>query len=240
MKKALVITAFDRLRLLQDTLESWYRVRGLEDWHVVAWIDPSNVSRHTAEEFQEFFFHRNLKNTRVHVNPVHMGVLKSPYYALNGLFDEGYDFVVRAEDDLTVSADVLEYFDWASQYFKNNPNIGNVGAWSDRMGPENWVTTDEFSPLVWGTWSDRWYGLLGPEWDMDYSTNNGTPGVEAGWDWNINRIYKREDLSAVHPLASRVQNHGVIGTHSTPDNFISSPSYLQDRGRQYYEFIPSR
>lgn len=238
MRKAIVFTAHDRLRYLQATLESWYRVRALEQWDIIAVVDPGQYTQHVVEEFEEWAFHRRLVNFSVKVNPVKLGVLASPYYALDDTFDDYFDFVVRAEDDLLVSGDILEYFTWAASKFEFDPGVGNIGAWSDTEGPENAVRRGQrFNPLVWGTWKDRWDDFIGPTWDIDYSTNNGTPGVQAGWDWNLNREYDNRGLVAVNPLASRVQNIGVVGTHATPENFVQSPSFSAARGFQKYELV---
>jgi hypothetical protein len=235
MKKAIVITAYDRLRYFQAVLSSWYEVRGLENWHVLFSIDPSTLSRHMIEECEEFAFHRGLTDYEIVVNEEKLGVLEHPYQALDLLFRD-YEFVIRAEDDLIVSDDILEFFEWAAFKFERDPAIATVNAWSDDEGPSNLVEVfDKFSPLVWGTWSDRWVAWIRPTWDRDYSTNNGTPMTESGWDWNIQREFGSRVLSTVRPRASRVQNIGEYGTHATPDDFIISPSFKRHHSAQKWE-----
>ena len=167
-------------------------------------------------------------------------MLHNPWVGFERLFmAQNYDFVVRTEDDLVVSADILEYFDWASCKFQNNPRVATVNAFCYNDGPSDEVALAErFSPLVWGTWSDRWEGLLGPTWDHDYSTYNGEPGNQAGWDWNINtRLFPQHRLLGCFPLASRVHNIGVHGTHSQPPNYRTATSFKDDHGSVKYHIV---
>jgi hypothetical protein len=235
MRKAILFTAFDRLRYLQASFDSWRDVRDLRDWHVVFSIDPSEITRHVTEECEEFAWHAGLTNIDIRVNPECLGVLEHPYAGLSDLFED-YDFVVRAEDDLLVSEDILEYFTWAATRFAHDNEVGNVNAFTLLDGSHTGVVRDQkFNPLTWGTWADRWEDFIGPTWDRNYSTNNGTPGVEAGWDWNLNRQYAARGMYAVAPEQSRVQNIGVYGTHSRPENFEETTSFSRRRASVAYE-----
>lgn len=240
MKKALFITAFNRPQYLTQAIESWKKVRGLEDWAIYVQIEPNDY----AEEQKDYIYHAfgSHPNVTVLINPQTYGVLHNPWVGFERLFMAwNYDFVVRTEDDLVVSADILEYFDWAAQKFQNNAKIATVNAYTVREGASDEVALVElFSPLVWGTWQDRWEGLIGPTWDHDYSTNNGTPGEQAGWDWNLNtRIFPQHQLLAAFPMASRVHNIGVEGTHSLPSNYETSPSFKPDHGTHEYQLVPA-
>lgn len=238
MRKALFLTAFNRPQYLSQALASWQSVRGLEDWAIFAQIEPNAFAEEQRDDILHAF--RDHPNVEVVINPQRYGVLHNPWVGFEHLFMErDYSFVVRTEDDLVVSADVLEYFDWASEKFKNNTSVATVNAYTVREGPVDEVAlVPIFSPLVWGTWFDRWEGLLGPTWDHDYSTYNDTPGNQAGWDWNINtRLFPQHQLLACFPLASRVHNIGLVGTHSLPWNYETSPSFRPDHGSQEYRLV---
>lgn len=237
MKRALFLTAFNRPHYLSQALESWKQVRGLDEWKIYAQIEPTDF----AEE-QRSAIHRAFSNhpcVEVVVNPQVYGVLHNPWVGFEHLFSEGYDFVVRTEDDLMVSRDILEYFDWASEELQNNSRVATVNAFCYNDGdPEEVALAQRFSPLVWGTWKDRWDGLIGPTWDHDYSTYNGAPGVEAGWDWNLNtRLFPSHDLLACFPLVSRVHNIGVLGVHSLPSNYRTSDHWQPDHGTVDYRLV---
>jgi hypothetical protein len=237
MKKALFLTAFNRPSYLQQTLESWLTVRGIEDWRVVFMIEPSHVTGKVVEICERFIEMRDLKDAEVCVNPQVYGVLHHPWVGFERLLMmHGYDFAVRAEDDLLVSSDVLEYFDWAASEYKGDADVAAVQAYTDGSGPEDGVArVPRFNPWVWGTWRDRWHAFIGPTWDHDYSTYNGYPGNQSGWDWNLDtRLYPLHGLRSVAPLASRVDNIGVHGVHGTPDNHRTSLSFERDRPQMGY------
>jgi hypothetical protein len=96
--------------------------------------------------------------------------------------------------------------------------------------------TDLFNPLIWGLWKDRWVDVVRDTWDHDYSTYNGTPGNQAGWDWNLNtRVIPNLGLKCSLPLQSRVSHIGVVGTHGRIENFKETPSFVADRDPVEYE-----
>lgn len=238
MKKAIFLTAYNRPHYLRLALESWQNVRGLDDWDIFVQIEPNAFAEEQKDMIHEAF--RLHPAVEVVVNPQVYGVLHNPWVGFEHLFRaRGFDFVVRTEDDLVVSADILEYFDWASEEFQNNESVATVNAYTTRDGAAEDVSlVPIFSPLVWGTWEDRWDGLFGPTWDHDYSTYNGVPGIQSGWDWNINtRLFPQHDLLACFPHASRVHNIGVHGTHSLPSNYETSSSFKGDHGNIKYRMV---
>jgi hypothetical protein len=138
-----------------------------------------------------------------------------------------------------VSDDTLEYFEWASTVYETHPRVAAVCGYTEEQGPLDGVVLEKrFSPWIWGTWRDRWRKLIGPTWDHDYSTYNGHPGNQSGWDWNLNtRIYPEYGLYTAFPTSSRVQNIGVFGVHGTPGNFETSPSFQPIYGQSEYQEV---
>lgn len=226
MKRALFFTAYDRPNYLLDTLTTWREVRGFHEWDVVFRIEPSPVMDDIIAIIDEL----EHPNAKVVVNPHRYGVLHHPWVGFNDLFKK-HDFVVRAEDDLLVSDDILEYFEWASLVYEAQPNVAAVIGYSDEEGEAHGVRlVPKFSPWIWGTWKDRWESFIRDTWDHDYSTYNGHPGNQSGWDWNLDtRIYPERGLLSVVPTSSRAQNIGVFGTHGNAENFVTSPSFSQRR-----------
>lgn len=228
MNRALVFTAWNRPLYWQLVCQSWACV-DTTGWDVVLRVEPSE---HADEMIQIFEEESEITDYLLIQNPERYGVLVHPWVAFEELFREGYDFVVRAEDDLLVSADILRYFEFASERWADDPSIATVHAYTRALGDEFQVSIGaNFNPLVWGTWRDRWEEYIGPTWDKDYSTNNGTPGVHAGWDWNLNtRVLPRLGKRVVGPERSRVQNVGEHGVHATPENFEQAPGWSHDYG----------
>jgi hypothetical protein len=234
------LTAFNRPQYLKEALSSWQKVRDLEDWDIYVQIEPNDFAEEQANMVRVAF--QDHPSVEVLINPQVYGVLHNPWVGFERLFmAKNYDFVVRTEDDLVVSADILEYFGWAAEEFQNNSQVATVNGFTYRDGPSDEVAlVPLFSPLVWGTWQDRWEGFLGPTWDHDYSTFNGEPGNQSGWDWNINtRLFPQHQLLACFPLASRVHNIGIHGVHSLPENYSTSESFIPDHGRLKYTVVDS-
>lgn len=236
MKKHLTFTAYNRPSYIQSVIESWNAVRGLQEIEASFYIEPSEFQN----EIADIVFELNTTTTTVTHNEL-QGVLTNPWGALNDAFEAGAEFVILAEDDVIVSQDALEFFDWAATEYQTAHSLLAINAFSSLgSGKDNQVYTDmSFSPLVWGTWRDRWEETLRDSWDKDYSTGN-PDGSEAGWDWNINRIIQDNNLRVLRPVNSRSDHIGEYGgTHMTPDLFSGSrgASFEQVRGRQRYNEI---
>lgn len=230
--KTIFFTAFDRPAYLRETLESWKRVRGTEDWHLYALIEPSRFIQETRELFFDLNASNPFKDIEILVNPQIYGPQHNPWVGMERLFHcSGNDFAVCTEDDHPVSDDILEYFTWADNTYRSDPSIGTVCAYSNTDGdPDKVSRRIGFSPWTWGTWRDRWYHTIGPTWDHDYSTFNGFPGNQSGFDWNLNtRVFPEKGISTIFPHASRSQNIGKFGAHAVPEFFEQSPSFTLHR-----------
>lgn len=220
MKKALFLTAYNRPDYLKDALDSWVDVRGTEGWYFVAMIEPSPVQAVVLRLFEEFLRTVPWAGCEIGINPTRYGVLHHPWVGFQRLFNDlEYDYVVRAEDDLMVSQDILEYQSWAAETYQGDPDIGIVTSFAadNRSSAEVHRQLGLGSPLVIGTWKDRWVDVIGPTWDHDYSTYTGSPMVESGWDWNLNvRVMPSMGLHAIIPNKPKAFHAGIYGEHSTP------------------------
>lgn len=232
MRTALLLTVFDRVDLLEPVVASWLRVRELPGWHLRVAVDPSPVTPRVLEVL------RRLPGAEIVVNEERLGVAENPYRHLGALVHAGYDFVARAEDDLLVADDVLRLLAWTAERFASRADVACACAFSRqsaRADPSAVRRRSAFTPWLWGTWRDRWEDVIGPTWDRDYSTWNDSPGFESGWDWNLNtRVLPARGLTTVAPLASRVQNIGVVGQHGTADQHETAPSFRPSFGEVHY------
>jgi hypothetical protein len=176
------------------------------------------------------------------VNPTVYGPLVNPWEAVEWAFRHNQaDFVVYAEDDVVVSEDVLEYFDWASVVYAD-ARVGAVCSWSQSEPDPALADVVEtggdgfFSAHVWGTWPDRWYAVMRDTWDKDYSSGGA---MDSGWDWHINRrVFPAAGLQCVRPQQSRSNNIGEWGgAHQRPEDFPAtvSRSFRPDRPPVVYK-----
>lgn len=231
MQKALVLTAYNRLNYLTQVMEYWDGVRGRFEWNLFVHLEPSDVLNKMCD-----IIGQHAPEAYISVNERVLGVLENPYQAFEKAF-RTHEFVLRLEDDVVVSQDALEYVSWAAEEYRYDPEIALVQMHSMRgHGAEGAVVrTTDFSPWNWGTWYPEWLNFIGPTWDHDYSTHNGTPGVEAGWDWNLNtRVLPSLNKKIIAPVQSRSEHIGVYGTHGTPDTIHYAPLFRGTRGQHDY------
>jgi hypothetical protein len=186
-------------------------------------VDPSDRTAEVLDVLREF---RGLAS--VHVNGSCLGVAGNPEAAMSRAFGRGADFVMLAEEDIVVSDDILEYFEWADRTFRHDKHVLAVCARSKNAAGHPQLVTVEprFEVQGWGTWARQWESVLAPTWDFDYSTYNGAPGNEAGWDWNIaTRVLPERQLKCVLPAVSRVSHIGLDeGVHTSPESFKADAS----------------
>jgi hypothetical protein len=215
-------TVNNRPAYLRETLESWSRVRGISGHELVFRCEPGCFEAFQACSDADF------APGTVFLNGTRLGVLGNPRQALGDAFGLGAEFAVLAEEDMVVSADVLEYFAWAAGRFRDDPSVlgvtthqhderpgGLAGA-----GPADWSRDDRWHFWVWGTWRDRWERLLRDSWDTSYTENGGGP-LQRGWDWGFrNRLVVGGGMRMIAPSLARSQHIGRYGgTHCSPADF---------------------
>lgn len=239
MRKAVVFTAFDRTDYLKQTLLSWKDVAAKEDYHFFFKLEPSTNKTRMINRIENFRIESKV-NLSLIENPEKCGVLVNPWEALDMLFSQGYDFVILAEDDIEVSDDILQYFNQISENHKDDSEVLAVCAssrelWNKNDNPSNYSKHQAFSPLVWGTWKDRWYTYLRDTWDKDYST--GENGIGGGWDWNIAlRVMPQNNLKCIYPEKSRSKHIGIKGVHMVREDYDQSVAVNFTKHNDYIEF----
>lgn len=229
MRKAILLTTFNRPHYLEEVLRSWQTVRGVADWHFHVLVEPSPQQDEILALLERYQL--DWESIHIEVNPQVYGVLHNPWVGFERLFrEERFDFVVRIEDDLVVSDDILEYFSHHAERWQSHDLVYAVLGFTPEDGSqESFRSIDRFNPWVWGTWSRHWFKRIGPTWDHDYSTYNGFPGNQSGWDWNLDtRIFPSDGVHSIIPTASRVQNIGKFGVHAVGDVEIGG-GFVKDR-----------
>ncbi len=235
MKLQLVLMANDRPEYFHDVANSWTKVRGLHHWSPYVSLEPT----HRLADMHAVAASYGLE---VRINPARFGVLEHPWQILHRAFDgdDPADFAVIAEDDVLVSDDILEYYNWAAKRFEDE-HILTVcsSSFHEAADPaDNYraVVHTGFTPMCWGTWASRWHGVLRDTWDHNYGS--GTPErPESGWDWNLNlRVIPRGGWEVVSPVASRTDHIGAFGTHTTAISFPGSRSATYAQHRDPGEF----
>jgi hypothetical protein len=216
-----MFTAYNRPHYLRETLESWSRVRGIEntffEFHVepgcaeiVAVINESAISAPVV----------------IHINDEHLGPQANPFHAIHAGFSRfsqpsPNNFVILAEDDFIVSDDIIEYLSWARDKFAADERVIAVSSTQFEEQPgglSQVMLIPSWTGWVWGTWRDRWENLIAPNWTFNHEYG--------GWDWKMVRYWcgERGYLTAV-PALSRSQHIGKLGgSYTTPETFSAHVS----------------
>ena len=228
MTKAIGFTLFDRVDYLKETLKSWSFVRGIENFDIYFFVEPSDKIEQVIDIISYF---EQITKAKVSIikNSKKLGCAKNTWQVFDVLFDT-YDFVILAEDDIKVSKDVLEYFDATESIFNEDDSVAVISAntkWHTD-DPSLVVREKAFNGLVWGTWKKYWTSYIKDTWDFDYSSGNGE---KSGWDWNLTlRVLPNNNLVSINPHVSRSEHIGVNGIHCSEDIFdlTKSPSFNDD------------
>jgi hypothetical protein len=213
-----------RPEYLMETLASWAKVRGIEDATLIFLVEPGHQRARAICHFFKF-----ARQSLVSENRERLGVAGNPWHAMQTGFRLA-DFVILAEEDTPVSTDVLEYFAWARERYRNVPRVRAICAHQigQPLGDAHDVMRSKhFSPVVWGTWVDVWRTFFRDHW-----------GGPQGWDAQVNTLLKASYGSqVVIPARSRSQHIGEYGgAHCTPAYFphTVSRSWQAEYGPQSY------
>lgn len=233
----IVFTVCSRPSYLEEALSSWSAARGIQNWRVVFMIEPTPATKRQAEVIENF----RHPNKQLVFNSERLGVLVNPWAGLDKCFSSGAEFTILAEEDVIVSSDVLEYFDFARGCSDDSTLAicANNRSSLDESKVSEVCRLEKFDPLIWGTWSDQWHSVLRDTWDKDYSTGEG--GHYAGWDHNINRrLIPQHSKHVLFPHQSRSDHIGEIaGTHCVPEFFpeTQAPCFVLDRAPLDYVLV---
>ena len=199
---------------LKQVLRAWHKVRGIQDCQLVFSCEPWP---------QHFEFgawaKRSFSNVLVTVNESVLGGYHNTHRALSiaaARSLSGRDFIVLAEEDVLPADDVVEYFTWAQERFAADPDVWTVCAHSyksDRhAGPHEVISLPWFSPILWGTWEERWDKLISPQW-------GGISANPDAWDAKLRGTIQRkehEGACSVFPVRSRSLHIGQVSTLMPP------------------------
>lgn len=216
-KPAPLVVAFtvhNRPHYLKQTLATWSRVRGVKDCVFVFSLEPGYPEMLvTILEAQAAGWLPD--QIRVITQDEHLGCQANTHAAMTLGFEIG-DFVVLAEEDEIVNADIAEYLLWAREAYRDAPDVAVICAhqpYADEGWEHEVLRLSFFFSQGWATWKDRWESFIGPTWDFDYS--------HGGWDCNLLRVMRERNVpNAVFPARTRTQHIGREGgAHTHPDQF---------------------
>ena len=232
----IALTVHNRPAYLKRALESWAMVRGIGRAQMIFRCEPG--CDETVALCEAVTFARTATTI---VNGEKFGVLANPWHAMESAFATGAKFAILGEEDICVADDTLEFFAHCQRAYGPGPDVVAVCAggygeeYADGGDPDAIMRDPHFSPIVWGTWADRWRDFFRGTWDFTYA--------HRGWDWNVNRLIKEQGRHIVTPACSRslhIGEHG--GTHCSVDFYPQTvaASFREHYGPQAYREVPKK
>jgi hypothetical protein len=205
-----------REKYLRQALDSWTRVRGVDDWHLVFCVEPA--PRFPVRDFS-WWAADQFHSVSVVANPRVLGCLANTRQAFEAGFSAGARFTVMAEEDLEVASDTLEYFAWAEEAYRDDQGVmavcGHAKAAAWPAPAADVVRASWFSPLVCGTWAGRWESFIRPRWKGH--TGSVWDGLDSqAWDTSLRWEIREAGRSSIFPVRSRALHIGEFSTWLAP------------------------
>jgi hypothetical protein len=239
---AVVITAWRRPYYLERTLQSWAQVPEITQVPRLAIA----LGRHERQPEMLAVIADAEQRIGRKIEIIHDSDRATACMSCNGTIPEAADlmfadpqiqFFVLGEEDLVVSDDALTYMNWCAERFADDQQVLTVNAFiegTEDADPSIVRLRHDFRGWVWGTWRNRWEGVLSPQWDWDAALWK----FQSGHDWHIDRrIMPAGNYLSAAPDASRVQNIGQLeGFTANPSDFpgTQAPSFRPSHGRVTY------
>lgn len=228
--KSLCLPVWNRPHNLADTLASLARVRRLDQWQLFIQVDPSPQQGQVLEVIRQAQLSCGVS---LCCNPTRLGVRANPMACLERAALTGAQWFLYLEDDLQLSADALEFVEYAIDFpgFSNEFVVGNLH-FSGCSNNAHLAIPDVIN--------SRWPGLairsrflssLGlffsraqfekfvkPHWwrhPLKVRDLHGNCG--AGWDYALSEALLESRGFSFQSLLPRVRHHGIHGVHFTPE-----------------------
>lgn len=205
-KRAIVLTVTDRIHYLKQSLDALKSIVNIDMELLVINVEPMNntsgkIARKTIEDI-------DFMPCSVQVNPGILGLRNNTYDVCNRAFySHGVDSIMYLEDDIVVSPDVLDLWDW---YLKQDlTNIGVMSLYNIRVNGDSELICKTKAMSGWGMFITfaQYEKYAKPVW-------RNKPRM---WDSNLaENIRKFDDVYNLMPMLSRVNNIGENGTHVDP------------------------
>jgi hypothetical protein len=222
VKRAITITGWQRPQLFRELLKS-LAANDLKDWGVQIQLEPSEF----VEEFR-LAAAEHLPNVpfSLSVNSERLGIRNNPYRLLSRVFDEGADFVLYLEEDLSLAPDATAMAQWYAENHRPewmclsllSGGCGSKGFISDRNYPDILFAGKSFNSLGFAILRNEWESHLRPIWLADVPMYNYKGREARGWDWSVYlHLIMTPGLCTLQPATARSTHTGRYGVYCRPE-----------------------
>ncbi len=193
MKNVIVSLAYNRPDCERECINHLEACKGIENYKVFFFVEPCDCEVldiiKASNLDKEIILNNSLKGLWVNKKEAVRACMKMT------------DFIIVIEDDVLLSSDALEYFEWAKKTFNNDESIKTVTAYNFLDGEYHDALSHEvqarqwYNSTAWAIWKSRYETLsnwTGEDRDLMQQLHIGQNGYE------------------VFPLLSRANNIGFV------------------------------
>lgn len=235
MKITIAFTVYNRPDYLKTTLDSWLKVRNKNKHGFIFKVEASDKLEEVLSVIESFKNNIGVP-VGIIINDPKSGVGKNQQEALSISFDGmNSDATIMAEDDIIVSNDIIEYFEYVFSKYEHDEEV--LAACSHRYTEGDLGTLiikdKSFDPWIWGIWKAKWEKYLKNDWDLEQFKLGDR--VLGGFDYHIvYRILPKHGLVSVFPSATRSKHIGINGTYSRDHNYFDNPYFTNNHSENIF------
>jgi hypothetical protein len=186
---------YNRPHLLRTVLESWSRVRGIQDAVLEFHCEPGCPEAVRACREVDF------TERRVFVNAARLGHALNVLKSMNSAFWEA-DYAIQALDDFIVSTDILELHAWHRERYRDDPTVLALTSGRDVPAPSGGLA---------GVWRCQLIGANSgfhkAKWEV--LASRWTEGAANWWAWvNEYWLQSGQGYDVLFPALSRADDIG--------------------------------
>jgi len=199
-------------------IEALQQCDGIEDYKLIIGLEP------LSKDIVEYAYSLSAVFNQVEIlhRPYIYGCGTNILHTLAVGFEQS-DYVVNLEDDVVPHRDILKYFEWGADTYRDDKDIFTISGYNNPSDDfdktveprsQQKLTLEDYPPHIvnrqcnftpwgWATWKDR----------FDEMKTNWNPN---SWDVHLQHNVVGERYE-IYPLLSRTLNIGKeMGTHVSP------------------------
>ncbi len=171
----ILLFAYNRPEHFKKTIVSLGKNKFAKKHDLLIFIDGPKNKIDLKKNLQIFNLIKNnkkFKTIKIFKDKKNKGLKKSIINGVNYAFKKNESIIVL-EDDIVTNKYFLDYMTKSLDFYKNNPSIGTVSAYSyinlDKNIKDNVYLSQRHSSWGWGTWKTNWVNM---KWSNNWIRNH--------------------------------------------------------------------
>lgn len=227
MKKTITLAVANRpenTKMLLDSLKN--QIASLEDYTLYISADPIKGSKKEFKQVLDIIHNVDFIETEIKVHSYNQGVNRNTFGLMERVFtEEKADFNLYLEDDLVLSPDVIDIYDWIAK--NEEPHMAMLCLFTYKdMG--NGDPKSFFNSKFMSGW-----GFITDKEAYDFYMRDIWCEGERMWDNKVADSVRANGGCFAYPNISRTTNTGHKGTHFSEKDKTIFDKFL--KGHKHYK-----